>query len=347
MKKLVITFALLLLTNNLVNAAALDPTRLGVGARMIALGRTAAADPGDINSLFVNPANAAYLTEFGATSMFTSLAEEINYTLLGAAKPISQGTFGAAYLGATSPGFLQTTYEAGRVIGTGAAFDYSSSVINLVWGKEFREKLALGAALKLFNKSFSGVAGGSGSGYDLDLGLLWRPRPQVIAGLALKNILPDNINWGTNTKEDIPLALKGGVNFQAREDLLVAADLDLGGGNPATLHGGVEWLAKPWLAVRGGIDQLAASAAASNTNLTAGLGLLFKGFSFDYAYYNDAALSTNTTHYFSFSYHLPGRQEKANVEIPGLTKGKEKIQVVVPGLGRQKNKKERLKKPYK
>jgi len=305
-----------LLLSSSAHAVALDPTRLGMGARMIALGRTAAADPGNINSLFVNPANAAYLTEFGATSMFASLAEDINYTMLGAAKPLPQGTLGVAYLGASSPGFLQTTYEAGRVIGTGNAFDYSSSVINFAWGKELREKLALGVALKLFNKGFSGVAGGTGSGYDLDLGLLWRPRPQLAAGLAVKNILPDNINWGTNTKEDLPSAFKAGLNFQARDNLLIAADLDVGGGDPFTLHGGVEWLPKPWLAVRGGIDQLAASATASNTNLTAGLGFLFKGFSFDYAYYNDAVLSANTAHYFSFSYLLPGKIKPAEVVAP-------------------------------
>jgi len=308
MKKLSLALTMLALAINITNAASLDPTKVGLGARMIAMGRTAAAAPGDVNSIFVNPANAAYLPELGITSMYTNLSEDIAYTFLGGAKPFPLGRFGLAYLGATSGGFQQTTVESGRVVGTGSSFDYSSSVICLTYGREIRENLALGTNLKLFNKGFGNVSGGTGSGFDADLGLLWLPRPKMTVGLSMQNALPSSIaaiKWGTDTKEDIPLNLKMGINFVPKNDLLLAADLDYAANNPMTFHGGVEWKPKEWLAVRGGFDQLAASASQANTNYTAGVGFGFKGFNFDYAYYHDTLLASNAAHYFSLSYLFP------------------------------------------
>jgi hypothetical protein len=129
-------------------AISLDPMRIGAGARSVSMGRTAAAITGNINSLFINPANAAYLPKWGLTSMYTSLLEgDISYTLLGGATKTNWGTFGLAYMGSGTSGIQPTTLEAGRVIAGGSAFDYASSVISAVYGREIT-KASSGRPLK-------------------------------------------------------------------------------------------------------------------------------------------------------------------------------------------------------
>lgn len=286
--------------------AAIDPTRIGLGARMIALGRTAAAAPGDVNSIFVNPANAAYLADPALSSMYSNLSEDITYNYLDAATPFKYGVFGLAYLTAGSGGFNQTTIESGRVVGTGNSFDYSSSVLCLAYGREIMNALSAGTTLKIFNRGFSGINGGTGNGFDMDLGLLWKPKDNLRVGLSQQNTLPSSIaaiNWGTGAKEGIPFNTKLGLNYTIRKDVMLAADLDYASNNPLLLHGGAEWTPLAWLAVRGGLDQMATANSTAVTNYTAGVGLNYRGFSFDYAYYMDNVLtSANSAHYFSLSY---------------------------------------------
>jgi hypothetical protein len=307
-------------------ASSLDPLKLGAGARMVAMGRTAVAAAGDMNSIFVNPANTAYINNLGLTSMYTNLSEDISYTFLGGSNSYNYGNFGLAYLGAGSGGFQLTTIEAGRVVGTGGTFDYSSSVLCLTYGKEFYKDLALGASLKFFNKGFSTISGGTGSGYDMDLGIIWKPQPDLTIGLSQQNTLPSSIaaiNWGTGAKEGIPFNTKLGLSYIVRNGLLLAADMDYAQNNPLVLHGGVEWEPLKWLAIRGGIDQVPTSSSQTSTNYTIGIGLNYSGFSFDYAYYYDTLLSSaNSAHFFSLSYQMfpPGVEKKIEKARPSMRK---------------------------
>ena len=325
-----LTYYALLLSlslNSGVARAALDPFKIGLGARSIAMGRTAAAMDKDLNSIFINPANAASIEGLGLSSMYTNLSEEINYKYLAVENKFRFGNFGLAYLSAGSGGFTSTSLEAGRVVSTGNAFDYSSSLLCLTYGKEIRNNLAWGASLKYFNRGYSNLPNGTGSGFDLDLGILWKPKDNFKIGLAQQNLLPSsiaNINWGTGTKEDIPANTRLGFSLVPRNDWLLAADLDYLSNNPLVLHAGLEWKVKPWLELRGGIDQLATGSASIATNYTLGVGLNYRDFSFDYAYYYDSVLSsTNSAHYFSLSYAF---QSIPSISVP---KAEEK-KLVVP-----------------
>ncbi|HTY13176.1 MAG TPA: hypothetical protein VMD02_03195, partial [Candidatus Omnitrophota bacterium] len=66
-------------------------------------------------------------------------------------------------------------------------------------------------------------------------------------------------------------------------------------------HAGAEWSPITLIKLRAGVDQKP-SAGSSITNLAAGLGVNFKGFTFDYAYHTYAELSEFATHYFSIGY---------------------------------------------
>ncbi|MEE8637878.1 MAG: S-layer homology domain-containing protein [Candidatus Margulisiibacteriota bacterium] len=298
------------------HAASLDPMKLGVGARSLAMGRTAASLAGNINSMFINPANAADFKGWGATSMYTTLLEgEITYTLLGGGYQAPWGTFGLSYLGGLTSGIQIATRDAdSRIVASGTSFDYSNSVISLVYGKEIMENLAAGATLKLFSKGFSGSSGSTASGFDMDLGLLWKPRKDFSLGVSQQNTLPASIasiTWGTGEKEGIPFNTKIGCAYTPRNDLLITGDLDYARNSPLLLHAGVEWRYSELLAIRGGLDQIAINQNEATTNLGLGIGLNSNGFSFDYAYYIDTLLSANSTHYFTFSYLLPEKKIKA------------------------------------
>jgi len=302
-------------------ATVLDPTQLGLGARSVGMGRCAvAALDSDINAVFINPANGAELKKWGISSMYVNLSEDIAYTQLGFAVPQDFGTLGLSYMSGSSGGIIGTTLEAGRVKPSGFTFDYSSSVISLVYGKKIFPDLDLGAALKYFAKSFSSVS--SGTGFDLDLGVLWKPRPDLKVGLSQQNTLPASIasmHWDTGNSEGIPFNTKLGLSYTPLTELLLTADLDYARNKPILLHGGLEWgpLFK-FLSLRGGLDQYAQNSSTSVTNFTLGVGLSFAGFGFDYAYYNDTLLPSNVAHYFSFRYQPP-----TTAEIAAVTKVEE------------------------
>ncbi|HTY13196.1 MAG TPA: hypothetical protein VMD02_03295 [Candidatus Omnitrophota bacterium] len=290
------------------SSSSVDPMSLGVGARSIAMGRTNIAAPGDINAIFVNPANAAYIANWGATSMYTSLLEgELNYTMLGGAAQYKGAGAGICYLGGGATGLQTTTRDAsGRVAAGGDSFDYSNSTITAAMGKEFNDKLAAGGSIKMFSKSFSGQS--SGSGFSADLGMLYKLNSALTLGLAAQNVLPTGISWGTGVNEPVAMNIKGGLNYLLPNNLLVNADLDL---MPFAAHAGVEWKPMPMLALRGGLENIPTGSSSSVMDMMAGIGLNFNGIGFDYAYFNDGSLAANNTHFFTLSFVPPAPRPAA------------------------------------
>lgn len=288
--------------------ASLDPMQLGVGARSLAMGRTSVAIDGDINSMFVNPANAANLYDWGLTSMYTSLLEgDIAYTLLGYGKKLPMATMGLSYMGSGVSGIATTQRDANnRIVSTGTTFNYSNSVIQAVLGLPFNSAgIAAGATLKMFNKSLSDQTGGTGSGYDIDLGALWRPKDNLTLGISQQNTLPASMGgkivWGTGVEEGVPFNTKFGLAFKPRKFLLLALDGDYAKNKPLVFHGGLEWNVREFLSLRGGLEQVPTSTTQSTLNYALGLGLMIKNINFDYAYYIDNVLAANSTHYFTLS----------------------------------------------
>ena len=282
---------------------ALDISRIGMGARAIAMGRAQAAAR-DLPSIFVNPANAASIDKFGAVSMYTNPAEDLNFGLIGVDFPIKEGamgTLGISYLSSAITGIQATALDAsGRAYPT-SSFDFSSKLMTFCYGKEVNSYLSSGVALKFFSKNFEGIAGGAASGVDADLGLIFYPNDNLILGLSAQNILPSdwaNLSWGTGLKEDIPVNLKMGASFTPREELQMLGDYDSMG----ALHLGAEYWIRKNLALRGG-----AEAYPNSLNFSLGVGFKHEGFSFDYAYYLDTALFSNSAHFFSLGFELPYR----------------------------------------
>jgi hypothetical protein len=84
---------------------------------------------------------------------------------------------------------------------------------------------------------------------------------------------------------------------------------------PGHWHSGVEWWLTEIFALRAGVDQDVIGKGSGSelevtSNPTAGLSLLFRGFSFDYAYHRYNNIASNDTHYFSLAYLFPERIPK-------------------------------------
>lgn len=291
-----ITFLLVILFATAVNAAVIDPLRIGGGARSLAMGRTGNAAYGKYDALFANPANVAGIDGFTLTSMQAKIAEEVNYTLINIGTPSRFGKLAIGYLGSGVSGINQTTKDSsGRVVSTGT-FDYTNSVIALALANNPTDKLALGGQLKIYNRAFGTITNGSATGMGLDIGAIVRPRENLSLGVSLQNISPSNISqltWANGTKEELPTTLKTGISFMPREQLLVAFDINTLSDSPPEYKGGLEWSLNPLLALRAGLE---------SSNLTFGVGLKRGAIAFDYAYFMDSTLSQNSTHYISFSF---------------------------------------------
>jgi hypothetical protein len=325
MKKIMLCSLILLLGAPMLafaqTSGAIDPADVGVGARPLGMGKAYSALSGDASGIFINPAGLAGIKSYKFTSMAATLLGEVNYTVLGGAVPFWWGNLGIGYIGSSVGNIPLTDVVASRIVATGSA-NYSSSLILLSYSADVWQDISFGSSLKLFSQNLSGnatlEAQGSGSGYDLDLGFIYRPNKWLRLGLVQTNFLPSSMakfTWKNNTTEDIVAVTKLGVAVQmigprglyqaGYQELTVGfeEELNLYRTRPAAMHLGMEWWPIEMFAIRLGIDQKPRGAPELvDNNLTAGVGLKYAGFTLDYAYHQYGGISENTTHYISIGY---------------------------------------------
>jgi hypothetical protein len=213
--------------------------------------------------------------------------------------------------------------------------------------------IALGVNLKIFSQGFTGggvtPSGGgnplndaNGAGMDADLGLLWDANRWMTFGLAFQNFLPESLGgkfvWTKDqVAEGIPLVARAGGQFRilgpqaaqpsADRRLDLAVDYENTRNRPSVWHLGLEFWPLEMIALRAGLDQKSKAVETGtgvDNNLTAGVGILLGGFTFDYAYHQFGELSENTTHFFSIGYRgeekprdrMRKRAEKRKPTIP-------------------------------
>jgi len=300
----------------------LDPTDIGVGARPLGLGKAYTAIANDGSAIFTNPAGLSQGSNLKLISMAGNVMSEVPYTMFGGSYPLLNGTLGFGYVGLGVSGIKEAYLSGGTPEVTGKEGSFTNSALNLSYATDlekvpylnkmgtgiFREA-KVGATFKLINQGFSGTAsfeGGGGTGFDLDLGTQAKINEDTTAGLTVKNLIP-----GNNFKSDeLPMSITAGVskNF-TKFNLLTAMDAEIS--RTLLFHLGCEWNPIQLLKIRLGLDQKP-SAGSSITNLAAGMGISFKGFTFDYAYHTYAELSEFTTHFFSIGY--VGEEKKIEVK---------------------------------
>lgn len=308
-----------------------DLMKIGVGARVMGMGKAFVAVADDGNAIFMNPAGLTQIKGFQFTSMYASLFEgDLPYILLSGSNSFDFGTIGAGYIG-TGTGQIPSPTPTSI-----SYFDYYDRLIFLSYGKDITNnkgegRVLLGSNLKLFQKGFTGSVVNTGTGLDMDLGVMYVPNPNVKFGLNLQNILPTTINWSSGAKDSIPMVVKAGASTKVlNNNVLLALDADISPSRniPAAMHLGGEWEINKNLSLRAGLDQIPSASQNISTNLTGGVGLNIKGFHLDYAYHSYADLPTSASHFVSISYmpgeikseypksESPNKEEKIISEIP-------------------------------
>jgi hypothetical protein len=290
-----------------------DPIRIAVGARQLGMGKAFTGLADDVSSIFLNPAGIANATSWQVTSMSGQLFEEFNYLSLSGLYPTEHGNFAVAYVGSSIDGALPTRIEAGTeadpviVVDTSRSpMSYSNNLILLSYGRKMG-RLNLGANLKFFSVN---LCGGSAQGNELDLGIQGKPLPWLSLGATIQNALPAGMGGklyyqGSGWSEEYPAVLKIGAAIDLhRVKLLADLDREMERANvPALMHLGVEWKPMELIAIRAGIDQDAVGGETVN-NLTAGAGLYYGNFRFDYAYHQFAGAPGMDNHFFSLTYGI-------------------------------------------
>ncbi len=316
---------LVVFSSKVLAKSTLDLGVAGVSAKAMGLGKAYVGVLEGSESVFLNPAGMAYAKSWGVTSMSTKLLNRVDYKMLGGVYPTKNGVFGIGYIGANTPAGFATTNKGSL---TGAkAISYGSNLLVLSYGKKLSsgsmKDAAFGINAKVLSNSFQGTAG-SATGVDLDAAVMFKPKKGLKVGAVLTNFLPadmgGSLNWDSGTKEQIPTLLKIGGSYLVRPNIMIAGDIDLdaSGKQPVTLHTGVEWKPIKHIALRAGLDQNALNKAATVTDLAFGVGVNFKGFSFDYAYKNNSLVENNNAHYFSFSFaaeNFNAKEKKSLVEM--------------------------------
>ncbi|MBN2057473.1 MAG: S-layer homology domain-containing protein [Candidatus Saganbacteria bacterium] len=334
-----------------------DPTRIGVGARILGMGKAYIGLSDDLNGIFINPASLATVDKWQATSMQGKFINEYNYLNLGTAVPTQYGNFGVGYVGSnisfTAPAATTEVVDGVRIIPStteGVSYSFLDAVMLFSWGKDLKgllgknwfDDVTAGATIKIFALDLSGpgISQGKASGTELDLGVTYQPNPMFKAGLVLANALPatagGKIKWDNGTEETLPSMLKPGISirllgeegWQKLGGHEVSLNLDgdiawLRPEIPYLWHLGLEWWPIELLAIRAGIDQDYVGSGTGigldpTNNLTAGVGLLIGQFRFDYAYHQYNQVTDNDTHYFSLTYGV-GPEPEPEKELPSFS----------------------------
>ncbi len=301
MIKLFIIFFLLISTSSY--ATFTDLTNLGSGAKNIALGKTQSTDQTPY-SIFANPAGISGIDRMSIASMYSSVLDDINYSIFGVAIPIKDGNYGVisfAGISTNISGIERTTSEVGS--GSIGSTGFSDTLMILSYAKELRDYLDVGGAFKFYSGSMGSVKNASVWGFDVDAGMIFYPKEKLSFGVVFQNIIFGRMFWGTQKMEDVPATLKMGFDFKPNEMFNLLVDYD----SNNSIHAGIAYRDKSikWLSLRAGADSTPVGNLESSTNYSLGVGLDFSGITLDYAYSIDPVFGGGAGHYFSFSFIPP------------------------------------------
>ena len=286
-----------------------DPLLLGAGARPLGMGSAFVAVSDDATAIYWNPAGLQRLRrrelqiqhaeQFGGT---------VNHDVFTLGGPSPLGGFGVGLTRLGVDGVKITTLEnptlspgpdnrpvVSRIVGT------SEYHLHLAFGRRLRSDLFAGTGVKLVSRR---LGTGTGSGFGVDFGMLYMPRPDLTAGLMIRNLIPMKITFDSGSSERVPPVLVIGLALArpvAAFDGLItcSGSVSIGEEKSAAenLQGvriGVEYLYRKKLAFRLG---------ARGNHFTAGAGVRLRGrVAFDLAFLEHGEL--DNTYRISGSFYF-------------------------------------------
>lgn len=256
---------------------------LGAGNRALALGGAYAAVANDASAALWNPAGLAALERRRLEATHTDLfgmGYSEQYLSLG----LPSWRRGATSLTVRVFGVDGIERRDDRNVLLGADLKDRETELILAHARRLRPGLDLGLGLKMQQQSLAGYSGG---GFGLDLGLLLRPLALASGaesvggwslGFAVRNLLEPAIRLDQENVPDpravrVGSAWRGGLGGSL--DGLLSLDLEKTAGMDPRLHAGAELAMNGSAALRAGV---------LDGSLTAGFGLQWKGVAVDFAF---------------------------------------------------------------
>lgn len=260
-------------------ANAAEILRIGIGARMPAMGEAAVAGAKGVDSLRYNPGGLGMTDRREGELSYHDVVLDVGMGSLTYASPWRRhGRDGAFAVGLTyiDYGEAKRTTVADQTGSGGSTFGGSDFVLSAAYGTKLRDALGVGVAGRMLSSSIDNA---NATAFSIDVGVQWRPRDRLTVGAAVQNL-------GTglkffSAKEDLPLTIRGGVSYQINPGRWTAsADLEKTQDDDVTLHLGTEYRITDAIALRAGYD----GANRSDRGITAGFGITEGNFTLDYAY---------------------------------------------------------------
>jgi hypothetical protein len=250
--------------------------QIGVGAREGAMGGTGAAVSKGPAAAYFNPANLAVGDRGGALLMLNRHFADITSQYAAITLRSGPWAFTPHYLGTTVPDIELRDRPSEEPI---ALFDSRDVCLGLSVARHLPLNLSLGATVNyLWEKIYTEAS----DAWAYDFGATWVPPfTGLRIGAAVQNL-------GKASKfvaeiPDLPTLFRGGASFKSRLGLIgtatIAADWVAVRDQSPEQRFGLELATLQILRLRGGFI-----SGVEATQFTAGFGLAYKGFQFDYAY---------------------------------------------------------------
>ncbi len=224
-------------------------------ARPLGMGGAFIAVSDDVNGIFENPAGFCYGKGQELGVYYSGLGD-------GTAAGIGyRYTFGeSSAIGvAVLKSFFSSFY-----------YDSQDRFAYLAYSQKIFSNFSLGATFKGETLRLEGISSLEGTGYSIDIGLLYKPTDWFSAGLVFENAWKTDIQCTNGSEIVIDKYIKLGIGWRPMEDrLLIAADLSRVSGL-LVYDLGIEWKVTEPFYLRGGTS--GSSSELSKRSLFAGLG---------------------------------------------------------------------------
>lgn len=244
---------------------------VGFGARPVGLGNAYTAVAKDEHSVYWNPAGLAhlnsYITSFTHTNQLRLI--EYNYAAIAAPLPMLNHGAGATIIASGDDAMRELSVHLGYAysygqVSAGLGFKYR----NTTFGKNmFTESDYIVFEPDEINQGRMNQITGDGSGFGLDIGLMYRPSDQISFGLMVRDAV-STLNWNSanqnpNTpargqyNEGMPTELIIGTAYKVRSNVLVSTDFrpSIYSDTDHVVNIGAEAVFLEMLALRAGTEQ--------------------------------------------------------------------------------------------
>jgi hypothetical protein len=275
-------------------SSGLTPLRLPSSARMAALGEALVAEPSDLSSLSINPANLLRHEDLVILLSHNEWIQDLRAEHLSFGLPLSFGTVGFT-ISNTAIRDIEVRDRPGPAV---ASFTARSSLVQLSVAAPTHQQVVLGVSMKLlYEKMYVDEA----TGVALDVGLLYAtPLNGLTAGLSVTNVggtgalaaesvvLPRRLTVGASYRfglEDVAFSVTSSIT---REERLARHRL-------AT---GIEAVFQRDFALRFGYQ-----TGYDVRALSAGLGVRYGILTLDYAFV-PFSYNLGTAHLFSIGFTI-------------------------------------------